>query len=729
MALSTKQIADLNALNKRIATGYTPNAIDTENLNFAKKQGYTYNPLPAGATKIANPNELKGLNESQLYREGASIYKLPTTIPTSELGGNLTVPPAPTPDNLDVSSMMAGLDTTNKGIQANLENYNKALASQPVKTALDQRIETEAESMYKGRTEAVKQAQTDYALPENIKNLQNLNVQIAQKTAEYNNLANQVSNLPIQSRIIGGTQDKLARQSAVELAGLSAVAQAYQGNIELANNTAKNGIDALYKPQEDYIANLKDQLASIESDLTREEKTRANSLQMVLDERARLLEEEKEEKKNISNLALSVAEKGVDSSIITSIMNAKNYADAIKIGGEYLGIDTESSIPQRIGTDAEGNDLYYDPISKSAKTALQLTTSQLGVQVGTIKGLPAYDTRSANPGVNRSDRNNNPGNIKVSDYTKTFDGVIGVESSPAEDGGNFLIFESPEDGINAIGRLLLEGNSYQGVNAETAIKKYNGGGAYGAKDVGLDPNKDFQSQIQDKTKRFNVAMAIAKAEGYTLNPVTKSLSEEAKAYARDLFDGKITPANVPQNIRGEVMLAKDELMKTEKPLKDQLQIDELNKKITSLENLSSRVSSDGRGAVGPSWLARLGLFSFNKLSGRQQDFIAGVEQLIQQETIDKLVQSKAAGATYGALSDGEREMLANSASKVGTWRILDKKGKVVGYNISEASLKKELDNIKRLAELARDRIQGDSVIEDGISEDDAYNLYLETKNK
>lgn len=684
MALDTKQIADLNALNKRIATGYTPNAIDTGNLDLAKKQGYTYNPLPAGATKIANPNELKGLNESQLYREGASIYKLPTTIPTSELGGNLTVNPVEQTGNTDVSSMMAGLDTTNKGIQTNLENYNKALASQPVKTALDQRIDTEAESLYKGRTEAVKQAQETYDLSGNIKNVQKIMPQIAQTQAAYDAYSVGLEGKTASASSIYGRQALAQRQKAVELAGLSAVAQSYQGNIELANNTAKNGIDALYKPQEDYIANLKDQLASIESDLTREEKTRANSLQMVLDERARLIEEEKEEKQNISNLALSVAEKGVDSSIVTSIMNSKNYADAIKIGGEYLGIDTESSIPQSIGKDAEGNDLYYDPISQSVKTALQLTTSQLGVQVGTIKGLPAYDTRSANPGVNRSDRNNNPGNIKVSDYTKTFDGVAGVESSPAEDGGNFLIFESPEDGINAIGRLLLEGNSYQGVNAETAIKKYNGGGVYGAKDVGLDPNKDFQSQIQDETKRFNVAMAIAKAEGWSNKAVEEVSSTEAKSWANLISEGKAKIENVPQKMRDQVATELSGMTTQAEKMNDEL----AKAKAQSASDLVSH-----KGLESATGTTRLGRTAALWNMGAKRDFIAGVEQLVSGLSLESLVAAKSRGATFGALSDSEMRILSSSASKIGSWAKRDETGKVVGYAIDESSMKKELKNI------------------------------------
>lgn len=115
----------------------------------------------------------------------------------------------------------------------------------------------------------------------------------------------------------------------------------------------------------------------------------------------------------------------------------------------------------------------------------------------------------------RADRNNNPGNIKASKYTLAFPGVVGVEQKPAQDGGNFLIFDSPASGFNAMKTLLKEGRSYQGVTAEQAIKKWNGGGAYGAATVGLDPNKDMQQQLNNPSLLEQVVFKMAKAEGYS----------------------------------------------------------------------------------------------------------------------------------------------------------------------------------------------------------------------
>jgi hypothetical protein len=170
----------------------------------------------------------------------------------------------------------------------------------------------------------------------------------------------------------------------------------------------------------------------------------------------------------------------------------------------------------KIGVDDLGNDKYgfIDLINGTTNTgSVGGSNTNFGKQKGSISGLPAFDTLSANPGVNRSDRNNNPGNIKVSEFTKSFEGVVGVEANKAADSGNFLIFNSSQDGFNAMGKLLSNTN-YTKLTAEQAIKRWNGGGAYGAATVGLDPGKNFGQQIQDPVKLQQVVQAMAKAEGY-----------------------------------------------------------------------------------------------------------------------------------------------------------------------------------------------------------------------
>jgi hypothetical protein len=106
-----------------------------------------------------------------------------------------------------------------------------------------------------------------------------------------------------------------------------------------------------------------------------------------------------------------------------------------------------------------------------------------------------------------------------------------------------------------------------------------------------------------------------------------------------------------------------------------------------------------RTAVGPSGFARLVGRGLDSATGARQNFIASVDQLASQLTLDSLVNAKARGATFGALSEGELLLLNNSASKINKWAKRDDKGNVIAYNASEKDFKAELDKINNFAKL------------------------------
>lgn len=112
-------------------------------------------------------------------------------------------------------------------------------------------------------------------------------------------------------------------------------------------------------------------------------------------------------------------------------------------------------------------------------------------------------------------------------------------------------------------------------------------------------------------------------------------------------------------------------------------------------------------AVGPNIFARLGLGSF---TGKTQNFVSTVEQIVSQLSLESLINAKSRGATFGALSDREMNILANAATKIGGWAI-KKDGKTIGYNIDENSFKKELQIIKDAAEKDKQARLGNTTIE------------------
>lgn len=146
----------------------------------------------------------------------------------------------------------------------------------------------------------------------------------------------------------------------------------------------------------------------------------------------------------------------------------------------------------------------------------------------------------------------------------------------------------------------------------------------------------------------------------------KSL-QEALAYQE--FDQK-------QQKEKKTMTAENEMKKA--------YLQNLNEKITSAEE----ILSDEKGLKASSGALRLQM----PFSKTKQRFVGNVESLIDSSTIDELIKAKERGATFGALSDDELLMLRTAASKVAKWAIVED-GKVVGYDIDEESLKKEMERL------------------------------------
>lgn len=111
-------------------------------------------------------------------------------------------------------------------------------------------------------------------------------------------------------------------------------------------------------------------------------------------------------------------------------------------------------------------------------------------------------------------------------------------------------------------------------------------------------------------------------------------------------------------------------------------------------DLLNKAKSPSSVGVGSNFLRNALVFGSKK-----SDFIAGINQLTSQLTLDSLTRAKAAGATFGALSEGELGILAGSATKLNSWAIKDKNGNITGYNTSGKSFNAELDKINNFAKL------------------------------
>jgi len=624
----------------------------TELQGYAKAGGKEVSMpvVPQGATKISEPSGLQGLNESQLFRQGQDIYKLPSVpkvLGSEQLTGSTpTIKPV---EQTPVDLGMAGIKTGNEGLMSQLEYLNTPLPSQPKATALQQEQEKVRGEQKTAQSDILEATMSKYNAPEYTQKAQEALAIASKIEADYNNIAEQNLNLPISSRIIGGTADRIQRQKATELAGISAVAQAYQGNVDMARNIANDAVNAQYQDITTYNDNLQNQINSVYDDLTREEKVKADQLRIVINERTNEIADEKQTKLDINNLAITAAQNGADISTTQKIINSKTLGEAIINSGQYL--KTAQGTTWDTFTDEKTGETKL--VNKFTGDVKSIGSYNFGEQVGEIKGLPSFDTRSANPGVNRSDRNNNPGNIKVTDFNKDWDGVVGVESTPAEDGGNFLIFDTPESGINAIGQLLLTASHYQNTTAEKAIKKYNNNGTYGAKDLGLDPNRDFQTQL-NQVGTDVIAQRIATAEGFT--GATQTVPSEISGIVELVRTGKLTTKEALSEVSDtNKTILSQELSKLEVQKVVSSYTEEMkNRTLQSVDELLSQVNS---------YTVGFGVLAKGIPTSSSRSFSAQLDTLKANIAFGELTAMREASKTGGALgqvSDREGKLLQSA---------------------------------------------------------------------
>jgi hypothetical protein len=103
---------------------------------------------------------------------------------------------------------------------------------------------------------------------------------------------------------------------------------------------------------------------------------------------------------------------------------------------------------------------------------------------------------------------------------------------------------------------------------------------------------------------------------------------------------------------------------------------------------------------------------FDFLSGDAQKFKADVSQILSKETLSNLIDVKAQGATFGALSDGERLTVAQAATNLAGFAVYNRRGEFTGrFNASKDDVQAELNRLKENAEKSLARMGGGEAIQ------------------
>lgn len=360
--------------------------------------------VPTSSVRAAGEafNPLQDLQRSQIAAQQAGLpsggftppVKVPETTNAATLGGASTpnVPPAgatATPDAF-VDSIGKSLETFNRAQQAT-QTVTQPLEAE--RSSLSKRFE-QALSGITGRGQAQLDAERAAGVPEQQKQLQELNLQIAQRKAEYDKA---IAALPGQGRgittgIIAGQTAREQRMAAVELGSLASVAQAVQGNLALAQQTADRTVKLEFADRQQEVDNLKSLLDLNYDNLSRAEKKQADQLNFLLQERQNAIDQEKEDRASVLNLSAQAAQNGADTATLTKMSKAKTPEEALQIGGEFL---QQQNKPIQVV--ADGRVRLVDPVT--GDTIKDLGSAQEAgrpVQIGTDSiGNPIFGTFDA----------------------------------------------------------------------------------------------------------------------------------------------------------------------------------------------------------------------------------------------------------------------------------------------------------------------------------------------
>lgn len=245
--------------------------------------------------------------------------------------------------------------------------------------------------------------------------------------------------------------------------------------------------------------------------------------------------------------------------------------------------------------------------------------------------------------------------------------------------------------------------SPQDFQAKTGMTLDQAGAKGLIKPLGLN-KKEVQQEFENKNTLAKLAIDKAQLGVSQYNAQTSRINAtQADTSVVDTGDGKVL---LTYDKKGNI-INQQPIRSTSGASKPQA-LAQAQGNINLVGDLLNKVKTPSSVGVGSSTAFRN--FLSNPFSSKKSDFIAGVQQLTSQLSLDSLIRAKAAGATFGALSEGELNILSGSASRLNSWAIKDKNGNVTGYNTSATSFKNELDKINNLAKL-------DYVLKGGNAED------------
>lgn len=635
---------------------------------------------------------------------------------------DINIPELPEPE--PVEPFVAGLGAGLEAFQAPVDDLEAE------RGALTEDLTSQLDTLT-GEGQALLGEEEALGIPEKQKELAALNLQFSQAKGRFDQQTALESTRKVAQPFIIGSQNAIRRLRAAELGAISSMQQALQGNIANAQTTAQRTIDIKYDAIEQDIRNKSLLLDLNMEKLTRAEQKLAKAEQAKLATKQAKLEADKKRDNDVLGFALEAIQGGADANQARKIGEAKTVFDALVAAAPFLGpVDPEGN--WATFTDSDGNPFLFDKNTGNVKSAITLPSGQVTANTsgdfftdanGTSWNMTGWATdptkaaqmQATADRIGKLDDSNLDSKVKALAPGITGDMIRQASAASGVSWEAILTTIVQEATINGgMSNVSKKNNNYGGLtwSNNTQWQQQPFGGVQGT----ARPASEGGNYISFPTKEQGVlAMAELMKQYGTVDPNAVNVDSEVAGFIEQVQSGAITLNQALNEIdekkKGQLI---ESISRAPKP--DDTQEQELAKsKISVVEALKTDPGLNS--SVGPTLFQRIAVAD---LAGAKDNFISSVDQLVSELSLDKLIAAKAAGATFGALSDSELQLLANAATKIGGWRTFG------GFDIDEENFIKELgviqdfmgqalvnstsENIKQMEDGTRWEIQPDGSV-------------------
>lgn len=304
---------------------------------------------PTGAKlPVSAPQFPSNLNDILGYPKAVSLNN---PIPLNGLNSG------PDSKQLDLNSLFGassglGVSPSTAGI---MSLYDAHSATQDQYDALNKSL-TDLMGSLGNKAADTQTALGQYGVPQAQQQLQGLNLQAAQLKGELDKFdveteqaKSNIEGQQIPLGLVQGQQAALQKQrdltkmaKSAELASVVGLAQAYQGNIDMATQLAHQAVDMKYQPILAQIDVVKTQIGIAGDKLDREDKKRTAIINTLLDYQKQKYTEESNNAKQIQSLAIQAASNGAPLAVVNSIKNATDPVAAASLSANYVKGNLES---------------------------------------------------------------------------------------------------------------------------------------------------------------------------------------------------------------------------------------------------------------------------------------------------------------------------------------------------------------------------------------------------